>query len=146
MDKLWNSIKNYVFVAVAIVAFVSISLLLQNSSMGEASADVQSWLESTENNDYTVTVVAQTWCSHCNTIKPYIEEIEQEYNIDINWFDVDVMEEVDKKAITETYPINYSGTPHTFIVSKGELVTEVSGALSKDEFVKFFKENGVISE
>lgn len=143
--KIWKKIKNYVFALVAIVAFISVSLLVEGKG-AELTEEVDAWLSKTKKSGYTVTVIAQSWCSHCEAIHPLIEEIEEENGINIYWFDVDTMSDADRKAITEKYPKTYEGTPHLFITKSGKLIDEFPGEGSKEDYVEWLTANGVISE
>lgn len=110
------------------------------------SDDIQAWYDLTEGDQPVATVIAQSWCSHCAAIKPYMEEIEAEYNVKIYWYDVDLLNSSDASAITDRYPRTYNGTPHVFVTKSGKLVDEIAGEAAKDDYISFFKTTGIISE
>lgn len=102
------------------------------------------WSELVKKDKYTVTILAQTWCSHCEMIKPYIKQIENKYNIKIYWFYIDEMDKKIIEGIETDYNLAYKGTPHMFIIKNDKLVGELSGSRSKEEFIKFLKGKDVI--
>lgn len=132
-------------VVVGFVAVVFMSLFFEskNSALTE---EVQAWADMTKTDEYVTTVIAQSWCSHCEAIKPIIEKIQEKYGILVYWFDVDTMSEADRNEITTVYPTTYNGTPHIFITKSGKLVSEYPGEGTEKEYVKWLTENGVISE
>lgn len=112
----------------------------------DLSDKVQSWLNDTKSNEYIVTVLAQTWCPHCNTYKPTIESLQSEYNFKLYWFDIDELTTIDSNTIKNTYELNhYSGTPYTFVIKNGEFISFNSGNRSYEDTLNYLIASNVIN-
>lgn len=105
--------------------------------------EYESILNGTESK---IVVFAQTTCSYCIQTKPVLEEIAEEYKIEINYFNIDKISTDEYKKLVTTLPLFESewGTPTTVILANKTSKGMVSGAASKDAYVKLFKENGII--
>lgn len=109
------------------------------------SDEVKSWLDDTKKNEYIVTVLAQTWCSHCNNYKPTITELYDEYKFKYYWFDLNTLTKTDYNIITNTYELNnFKGTPYTFVIKNEEFISFNSGNRSKEDTLNYLKESNVI--
>lgn len=160
MKKFWDKYKGAIIVVVLLCLFVLLSVLTEKGnkqnnkdkiSLDKLTTETKAWLDTTESDEYVVTVLAQTQCSYCIKFKPVMEEVQVEKGFKLYWYEVDEIvnaenREEDYKAITTYYNIEYTGTPHTYITHKGELVAELSGFREKAELESFLKANKVISE
>lgn len=111
----------------------------------DLSIKVQSWLTDTKSDEYVVTVLAQTWCPHCNVYKPTIEGLQNEYNFKLYWFDIDELTTVDSNTIKNTYELtHYSGTPYTFVIKNGEFISFNSGNRSYEDTLNYLIASNVL--
>lgn len=111
----------------------------------DLSTNVQNWLKDTKSNEYIVTVLAQTWCSHCNNYKPVVEALQSEYNFKLYWFDMDELPTIDSNTIKNTYELNhYSGTPYTFVIKNGKFVSFNSGERNYEDTLNYLIASNVI--
>lgn len=159
MKKNWDKYKGVIIVVVLLCLFVLLSLLTEkgskqntkdNINIENLTAEVKEWVDTTESEEYVVTVLAQTTCSHCINFKPVMEEVQVEKGFKLYWYEVDEIytegREEDYNAVTSYYNIDYTGTPHTYITYEGEVVAELSGERDKAEVENFLKKYKVISE
>lgn len=162
MKKFWNKYKGTIIVIVLLVLFVLLSVLTESGNKKSSKDDIElsklteetkAWVDATESDEYIVTVLAQTTCSHCIKYKPVIEDLQNEYGFKLYWYEVDEVYNTegrseDYEAIIGYYDLkDYTGTPHTYITRNGELLVENSGAITDKESLKeFLITNKVISE
>lgn len=78
----------------------------------------------------TVLVFHADWCVPCDEQKPIIEAIEQEHDVEVEWYDVDSEDGMD--AANE---YNIRSVPTT-IVDGGQNYTSFMGLTQKDEIVE----------
>lgn len=109
-------------------------------------------IKATENQ---IIVLASSTCHYCLSERPILDEIATEYNVKINWMYLDnaftdgkeQSEYEDFKTTLSWYNDNSSwGTPTTLIVKDSNVVAALSGYRTKDEIIKFYKQNGLINE
>ena len=160
MKKFWKKYKGVIIIVVLLGLFALLAALTgggkkKNSrddlDLSKISESVQTWIDDTESDDYVVSVLAQTTCSHCIAFKPVITALKDQYGFKLYWWEVNELyesNEHDYNAVIGYYNLkDYSGTPHTFITKGGELIVEQSGAITDSEaLLNFLKENKVISE
>lgn len=162
MKKFWNKYKGAIIVVVLLALFVLLSVLTEEGNkknskddinLDKLTSEVKAWVDATESDEYIVTVLAQTTCSHCIAYKPVIESLQKQYGFKLYWYEVNELYEEDErkedyKAVTEYYDLkSYNGTPHTYITKSGELVVEQGGAVTDEaELKEFLKNNHVITE
>lgn len=109
------------------------------------SEKINNWLTDTKSDEYVVTVLAQTWCPHCNSYKPTMEEVNNEYNFKLYWVDLDLLTKTDYNTIKSTYELShYTGTPYTFVVKNGEFISFNVGNKTKEDLINYLKASGVI--
>ena len=104
-----------------------------------------------------VIVISQTTCSHCIAVKPALSSIVEEYNLKINYIDINILGSEEYNGFHESLTtLGYDnpefvdegkfGTPLTLIVKNGKISSYISGERSKSQFVREFKKAGLISE
>lgn len=139
--------KVVIAVVVLIVLFVLLSMLIEDNSKNvEMKSSLQDWLVDTKKDEYVVTVLAQTTCSHCIAFKPVMQKVLNENDFNVYWFEVNTFQTEDYQTLIGAYDLtDYEGTPYTFITKNGELVAYYSrGAMQEDALLEFLKENKVI--
>lgn len=102
-------------------------------------------IEKIENKDDFVLLISQTTCTHCISYKPKLEEVANEYKINIYYIDVDLLDNEEREKFSSY--INYSSTPVTVFLKNGEestVANRINGDASKDKIEKKLKSNGFI--
>ena len=104
-----------------------------------------------------IVVIGQTTCSHCIAIKPALNSVAEDYDIEINYLNLTEMTEEESNKFTDSLKkIEYDdpdfvedgsfGTPLTLIIEKGKVIDYISGARTKSQLVREFKKSGLIVE
>lgn len=102
-------------------------------------------IDKVKNKDSFVLLISQTTCSHCASYKPKLEDVANEYKLEIYYIDVDLLSS-DEYNELKSY-INFSSTPDTVFIKDGEektAATRISGDASKDKIIRKLKSNGFI--
>ena len=106
-------------------------------------------------SDKKIVVVGQTSCSHCIAIKPALNSVAEDYDIEINYLNITDMTEEESNSFTDSLKkIEYNdpdfvedgsfGTPLTLIIEDGKVVDYISGSRTKSQLVRDFKKAGLI--
>lgn len=107
---------------------------------------VSQWLIDTQEDEPVVTVMGLTTCGYCQSYKPVIESLAQQYGFNLYFFESDALEYEDAVALEETYELKEyeNRVPFTFIVKDGKVIAESTGFENKAETIKFLTKNEVI--
>lgn len=147
MKKFLSKYGVVVGIVLLLGLFVGLSFLIKEDPVKELNTDIQSWLTDTASDEYVVTVIAQTTCSHCINFKPVMTKAYNKYDFKLYWFEADELTNNDYNTLKNTYELDgYEGTPYTFITKNGEFVDNISGERSYDALIEFLENNNVISE
>lgn len=147
MKKFIKKNLPVIIIGALVILFVVLAVLLKDNNKETTTTEVENWLAATKEEESVVTVYAQTTCGHCKLYSPIMEEVYNEYDFNLYWFDVDSLNRSDYNLLTYTYNLTgYSGTPYTLITKAGEVVAYHSGRMEKETLVNFLAENGVIEK
>lgn len=145
MKKFLSKYGVVVGVVLALGLFLVLSVLIKEEPIKEMSSNMEEWLADTASDEYVVTVIAQTTCSHCINFKPVMQKANNEYEFKLYWLEADELTNNDYNTLTGTYDLDeYSGTPYTFITKNGEVLDHLSGERDYDTLIEFLEENNVI--
>lgn len=100
-----------------------------------------------ENKETFILEIMKTNCTYCEKIKPKLEEIKKEYNIDIKVINISNLSEEDNNELLQI--TGYSGTPTIIFYNDGIELTKssrINGNASKEYIVSKMKTNGFITE
>ena len=140
-------IKKHLFliiIIVLIVLFILLAFLTKDSTVSK-NEEINSWYYDTKEDEYVVTVYAQTSCSHCKNMHPIMDQVHNEYDFNLYWLELDLLEENDVNLIRYTYDlVGFSGTPYTLVTKNGKVITYHSGSMQKDALIEFLSDSGVI--
>ena len=150
MKKFLKKNVGLLVVAGITLAFILLVVFTEdktNYESNKVSADLNTWLKETKEDKYTVTVMGLSYCSACQSYKPVLTEVHDEYDFELYWFELDTMSETDSAKVTEEYEMkNYAGyVPYTLILKNGQFVADATSAITdKTEIINLLKTNGVI--
>ncbi len=145
MKKFLSKYGVVVGIVLALGLFIVLSVIIKEEPIKEMSSNMEEWLTDTASDEYVVTVIAQTTCSHCINFKPVMQKANNEYEFKLYWLEADELTNNDYNALTGTYDLeDYSGTPYTFITKNGEVLDHLSGERDYDTLVEFLENNNVI--
>lgn len=102
-------------------------------------------MEKIDNKETFVLCISQTECVHCQSYKPKLREVANQYKLEMFYIDVDLLDEEENKKIKEI--ANYSGTPTTIFFKDGQeesAAFRINGDASKTKIINKLKSNGFI--
>lgn len=130
--------------------------ILQNHEfIPEEETNVLDYLDFTglkkvfSSKEKSIVVVGQTTCSYCIRFKPILMNISNTKNISINYINYDEIEEQEELGeFLGKFEIFQGkwGTPLTFVVEDGKIVSHLSGYTTEDVFLDFLRNNNLIEE
>ena len=147
MKKFLEKNKVLILVISLVALFIALSVLIKDKNdMEESDKLVTEWYSTTKEGGTVVTVLAQTTCSHCINFKPVMEKVQQEYNFQLYWFELDTLSVKSRNILENTYDLYDSfGTPYIFITKNGEFISDYQkGEMPEADLIEFLKDNGVI--
>ena len=100
-------------------------------------------------SDLKVVLYARPTCGYCNKYVPILESIVSNYNIEINYFDTDILSEKELKEFYSSSPLmkgNEFGTPTLAIIKEGHIENYSIGYKEEDSTVEWLIKNGIINE
>lgn len=138
-DEMFNTLKSY-------------SLISENENLHLNYIDYAGYKKVLASKTPQILVLTSTTCHFCIEERPVLEEIAKEYGVNINWIYLNgafnTQEEYDEfNNSLKWFEENSNwGTPTTLIVQNGEVISALSGYREKDDIIKFYKQNNLISE
>ena len=102
-------------------------------------------MEKVNKKDSFILLFSQTTCSHCAAYKPKLKAVANEYEVNIYYLEVDLLNEKQEKELKKK--LNYSSTPVTIFVVAGDeetAATRINGDVDKDKIISKLKSNGYI--
>lgn len=148
MKKFFEKNWKKILVTVLLVAFALLIMFTEEATTNndEKSPAVSQWATETMEDKPVVTVLALSTCGYCQSYKPILHGIQEEYGFVLYWYEVDSLSDEDYNALTSKYELlNYEGSvPYTFVTKKGEFIADTTGAMEKADTLKFLKDNKVI--
>lgn len=145
IKKFWNKYKLPIIIVVLLGVFVVLSTLIGDKIEKD---EVDDWIEETKKEQYVVTLLSQTTCSHCTQFKPVVNEVVQEYgdNFMFKIFEIDTITNIAvRNKLIYAYDIKFEGTPHLFVTHNGKLLGEFEDVeRTKENLVEFLRSKGVI--
>lgn len=104
-----------------------------------------------------IIVIGQTTCSHCIAIKPALNTVAKDYNITINYINVNILTQDEYNGFSESLKkLEYNdpdfvekgsfGTPLVLMVRDGKIFKYFAGERTISQLVREFKKAGFVSE
>lgn len=93
-----------------------------------------------------VLCLSQTTCSHCQAYKPKLSKIAKDNKLTVYYLEINLLSEEEEQELKKH--INYSSTPTTVFIKKGEELTvasRINGDTSSEKILKKLKSNGFIN-
>ena len=92
-----------------------------------------------ESNNSSIVVIISDDCKYCEIFKPILEDVIQEYNINIYYLNIDSNFYKSIDLDTTVY-----GTPTTIVYKNGKAIDNIMGYKEKNDLINILKKNGVI--
>ena len=144
--------KKKVFILVIVCLIILVGAFVADRILGKNyfnEIEYNEVVEKIENKEDVVLLISQTTCSHCASFKPKLEDIANEYKINVYYIDVDLLDEEEYDDLNSRLSFATSGTPLTIFLKNGEektVANRIKGDSSRDKVIKKLKSNGFISE
>lgn len=112
--------------------------------------DVDQLADIFKGDELSIVYIARPDCSHCQDFKPILTEVTKEYNLKINYININTLDTQEKQTkYTSIHGYLVSGgfsTPTLLIVKGGAIYDVNSGYVERDVLINFFIRNGFIKE
>ena len=108
--------------------------------------DVEAWEKDVNGSAKVVTIIGLTTCPHCQSYKPVVTKLSQEYGFKLYFFERDAMyhEEFDKIAEKLGIEGEFNYYPTTFITESGNVVISQPGYPGELVIADFYRQYGLI--
>lgn len=108
--------------------------------------DFSTYKELLAKQENSVIVVGQSTCQFCVQAKLILNQIAEEKDITINYLNISYLTEEEGEEFENSldYFKKEWGTPIMLIVNDGKMVDIVEQMVTKDEYIEFLEENGVL--
>lgn len=129
-----------------LIIFTSLLLLVGCSSGSPITfVDGANIYERFENDETFVFVLGSSTCSACVTYKPVLEELIDNYDVEINYVEIDKVDQDEvAKLNTDFLDESLEWTPTTYVVVEGEVVYEESNVIRYTDLITLFREHSFI--
>ena len=134
--------KKFKYLFIVLVLFLTVGC---SKSSGLENISYSEYKELISNKESFVLEVMRDGCSHCKTLKPRLENVASEYNLDIKVINLAHLS--DEDYIEFTKEIGTGATPTVIFYKKGvekSVATRIVGSVSEEKIINKFKDNGII--
>ena len=121
------------------------SLIYSNDINYEYEDNFNAWKNDLDNNEFFVTVIANSYCSHCVRYQPIVHLLWNKYKFKLHFLHTDKLSTNENARLFAIDLPDYNGTPYTFIMRNGEVVDYLNGVVTKDSLEIFLKNNDIIN-
>ena len=110
------------------------------------SISIDKYLEMLKGDETKVIYIGRPTCGHCVKQKPIMENIQFEYDVEINYLNTDELNDdgINQLISSNEYFKDGFGTPLTLIVKDNEILDKAVGETSKADMVELFKKYSLI--
>lgn len=141
-----RSIFLLVIIFIILVIILSVFLVNKSNNKNFISTNYADILKMVENKENFVLCISATDCSHCQSFKPKLKKISNDYNIKIYYIDIDKINKEDYDKFKTDFSFD-GGTPTTLFIIDGEektVANRIDGDVSIEKVVNKLKKNGFI--
>lgn len=134
--------KKLKYLFIILVLFLTVGC---SKSSGLENINYSKYKELISNKESFVLEVMRDGCSHCETLKPRLENVASKYNLDIKVINLAHLSDEDLKSFVKE--IGTGATPTVIFYKKGEeksVATRIVGSVSEEKIINKFKDNGII--
>lgn len=105
---------------------------------------IDEYLNIYNGSEKKLVLLSRPTCQYCQIATPIIENIIYKYDVDINYINTDKLDdESNTKLISsdEYFQEGY-GTPTLLVVGDSQIVDQIDGLTTRDDYINFFKQYG----
>lgn len=108
--------------------------------------DFSAYKELLAKNEDSVIVIGQSTCQYCVQAKLILNQLAEEKDVTINYLNISYLTEEEGEEFEKSldYFQKEWGTPIMIIVNDGKMVDIVEQMVTKEEYIEFLEENGVL--
>ena len=108
--------------------------------------DVEGWRDVVNGSDKVVTIIGLTTCPHCQSYKPVVTKLSQEYGFKLYFFERDTMYTEEFNKVFEKLKIegDFNFYPTTFITESGNVIISQPGYPGELQIADFYRQMGLI--
>ena len=116
-----------------------------NKNLKEIS--YKEYKEMIDNKETFILEVMKTGCTYCEKLKPKLEKVAKEYNIEIKVINTAKLSDKDKEQFESDTSV--TGTPTIIFYTDGNeetVASRINGNVSEEKLISKFKANNIIEE
>ncbi len=101
-----------------------------------------------DSKEKSIVVIGQSTCIYCIQAKVLFNEILDEYDVDINYLNLNYLEEEEYELFQASFEEFEEGvgTPYLAIIEDKEIIETMEGFASKQDYIDLFEKEGLINE
>lgn len=106
--------------------------------------DIDTYIKLYNSSKKSLVLFSRPTCQYCQIATPILENIIYKYDVDINYLNTDELDEDSNATLVtsnEYFEDGY-GTPLLLVVGNGEIIDQIEGLTTKDNYIDFFKKYG----
>lgn len=135
-----NKEKKLIITSIVLLIIGGFYLILKPKTYTEIN--FQEYMNKFESSNPFVLFIGSSECGHCTIFKKTANRIINEYNIKINYIDLDKLTKEEYAHIKAHFP--FDSTPTTIVINEGEELSRISGAKNFEDSVELLKKGEVI--
>lgn len=150
-----STINVVIMIGVVFLIGALIFMFVNNGSENHIKTiNYNEYLDVIKEDKYSIILLTNPSCSHCNSYKPFVNYVASEYNLDVYNIDLTTITYEQYKELHDRYSATkeyYSDdneliipTPATIIVKNNIEIASILGDIGHDGLVKLLKNNQVI--
>jgi len=108
--------------------------------------NLEEFLNILNNDNKQVVLIGREGCSYCKIASPIIKNINYEYDLNINYLDVDKLNDEERETFLNSHQVFKEdfGTPLLLIIKNKNIVEKQDGLTDRLHYIKLLKDNGFI--
>ncbi len=146
MKKKKNIILT-VSIVLGLILFFVVSFMISGNTSKPVVVlpTIDDWLADTQTSTPVVTIIGSTSCPHCQSYKPVITDLSEEYGFKLYFFETDTMSTDEVEKLTTSYEkLNPEYIPFTAVIQDAKVIDTLVGYESEEAVVDFLKKTEVI--
>ncbi len=128
---------------------IASDVILPDETPNLTKLDYTGYEQLLASNQKAFLVIGQTGCIHCENALPVLNEIAEEYNINIYYLNVTKLSSEERTKLQSSISFFKEntrwGTPLNLVIENGDNTNYESGFVDKDTTVAFLRSNGFIA-
>ena len=148
MVNIMKKKKEIITVIIITIILVLGTLLIYTNKSNLIKLSYDEIIEKLENKDDFVLCVSASECVHCQSYKPKLKKVANNYDIKIYYTDIDSFTDEEYEKFKKKISFD-GGTPVTIFFKDGDektTATRIEGDVKIEKIINKLKQNGFITE